>query len=140
MNGLEHNDHEASAARVVDFEKIGGMVPVIAQDHETGDVLMMAYMNREAFEETLRTGRVCYFSRSRNSLWRKGEESGNVQEVREIYVDCDADAVLVKVHQIGGAACHEGYRSCFFRRVADDDLEVVAERVFDPAEVYASKT
>ena len=140
MNGLEHNDHEASAARVVDFEKIGGMVPVIAQDHETGDVLMMAYMNREAFEETLRTGRVCYFSRSRNSLWRKGEESGNVQEVREIYVDCDADALLVKVHQIGGAACHEGYRSCFFRRVADDDLEVVAARVFDPAEVYASKT
>ena len=140
MNGLEHNDHAASAARVVDFEKIGGMVPVIAQDHETGDVLMMAYMNREAFEETLRTGRVCYFSRSRNSLWRKGEESGNVQEVRESYVDCDADALLVKVHQIGGAACHEGYRSCFFRRVADDDLEVVAERVFDPAEVDASKT
>ena len=140
MNGLEHNDHEASAARVVDFEKIGGMVPVIAQDHETGDVLMMAYMNREAFEETLRTGRVCYFSRSRNRLWRKGEESGNVQEVRGIYVDCDADALLVKVHQIGGAACHEGYRSCFFRRVADDDLEVVAERVFDPADVYASKT
>ena len=140
MNGLEHNDHEASAARVVDFEKIGGMVPVIAQDHETGDVLMMAYMNREAFEETLRTGRVCYFSRSRNRLWRKGEESGNVQEVHGIYVDCDADALLVKVRQIGGAACHEGYRSCFFRRVADDELEVVAERVFDPADVYAGKT
>ncbi len=141
MNGLEHKDHEASAAgRVVDFEKLGGLVPVIAQDHETGDVLMMAYMNREAFEETLRTGRVCYFSRSRNSLWRKGEESGNVQEVHGIYVDCDADAVLVKVRQIGGAACHEGYRSCFFRRVADDELQVVAERVFDPAEVYASKS
>ncbi len=141
VNGLEHKDHEASAAaRVVDFEKLGGMVPVIAQDHETGDVLMMAYMNREAFEETLRTGRVCYFSRSRNRLWRKGEESGNVQEVHGIYVDCDADALLVKVRQIGGAACHEGYRSCFFRRVADDDLEVVAERVFDPADVYASKT
>ena len=140
MNGLEHKNHGASAACVVDFEKIGGMVPVIAQDHETGDVLMMAYMNREAFEETLRTGRVCYFSRSRNRLWRKGEESGNVQEVHGIYVDCDADALLVKVHQIGGAACHEGYRSCFFRRVADDDLEVVAERVFDPADVYAGKT
>lgn len=131
---------DGSAARVVDFEKIGGMVPVIAQDHETGDVLMMAYMNREAFEETLRTGRVCYFSRSRNRLWRKGEESGNVQEVHGIYVDCDADALLVKVRQIGGAACHEGYRSCFFRRVADDELEVVAERVFDPADVYAGKT
>ena len=140
MNGLEHKDHGASAACMVDFEKVGGMVPVIAQDHETGDVLMMAYMNREAFEETLRTGRVCYFSRSRNSLWRKGEESGNVQEVHGIYVDCDADALLVKVRQIGGAACHEGYRSCFFRRVADDDLEVVAERVFDPADVYAGKT
>ena len=134
------NGDGSAAVRVVDFEKIGGMVPVIAQDHETGDVLMMAYMNREAFEETLRTGRVCYFSRSRNRLWRKGEESGNVQEVRGIYVDCDADALLVKVHQIGGAACHEGYRSCFFRRVADDELEVVAERVFDPADVYAGKT
>ena len=133
------NGEGSAAVRVVDFEKVGGIVPVIAQDHETGEVLMMAYMNREAFEETLRTGRVCYFSRSRNSLWRKGEESGNVQEVRGVYVDCDADALLVKVRQIGGAACHEGYRSCFFRRVADDDLQVVAERVFDPADVYASK-
>ncbi len=134
------NGEGSAAVRVVDFEKVGGMVPVIAQDHETGEVLMMAYMNREAFEETLRTGRVCYFSRSRNSLWRKGEESGNVQEVHGVYVDCDADTLLVKVRQIGGAACHEGYRSCFFRRVADDDLQVVAERVFDPADVYASKS
>ncbi len=134
------NGEGSAAVRVVDFEKVGGMVPVIAQDHETGEVLMMAYMNREAFEETLRTGRVCYFSRSRNSLWRKGEESGNVQEVHGVYVDCDADTLLVKVRQIGGAACHEGYRSCFFRRVAEDDLQVVAERVFDPADVYASKS
>ena len=132
------NGEGSAAVRVVDFEKLGGMVPVIAQDHDTGEVLMMAYMNREAFEETLRTGRVCYFSRSRNSLWRKGEESGNVQEVHGVYVDCDADTLLVKVRQIGGAACHEGYRSCFFRRVADEDLQVVAERVFDPADVYAS--
>ena len=117
---------------VIDFEKLGGVVPVIAQDHEDGAVLMMAYMNREAFAETLRTGRVCYFSRSRNRLWRKGEESGNVQELRGLYVDCDADAILVKVKDIGGAACHEGYRSCFFRHLADGELHVVAERVCDP--------
>jgi len=121
---------------VIDFDKLGGMVPVIAQDHADGAVLMMAYMNREALAETLRTGRVCYFSRSRNKLWRKGEESGNVQELRGLYVDCDADAILVKVHQVGGAACHEGYRSCFFRQVAGEELQVIAERVFDPREVY----
>jgi phosphoribosyl-AMP cyclohydrolase len=122
--------------QVVDFDKAGGMVPVITQDEATGEVLMMAYMNHEAFAETLRTGHACYFSRSRNRLWRKGEESGNVQELRGLYVDCDGDAILVKVRQIGGAACHEGYRSCFFRRVAGDELHVVAERVFDPREVY----
>ena len=122
---------------VVDFDKAGGMVPVIAQDDEDGEVLMMAYMNREALAETLRTGRVCYFSRSRNKLWRKGEESGHVQELRGLYVDCDGDTILVKVRQIGGAACHEGYRSCFFRHVADGELHVVAERVFDPEEVYS---
>ena len=121
---------------VIDFDKLGGIVPVIAQDHADGAVLMMAYMNREALAETLRTGRVCYFSRSRNKLWRKGEESGNVQELRGLYVDCDADAILVKVHQIGGAACHDGYRSCFFRQVAGEELQVIAERVFDPREVY----
>ena len=92
-------------------------MPAIAQDADTGAVLMLAWMNREAFEETLRTRRAVYFSRSRNRLWRKGEESGNVQEVREVFVDCDADTILLKVHQIGGAACHEGYPSCFFRRV-----------------------
>jgi phosphoribosyl-AMP cyclohydrolase len=97
---------------------------------------MLAWMNREAYEETVRTGRACYFSRSRGRLWRKGEESGNVQEVKEIYLDCDADTVLLKVHQVGGAACHEGYPSCFFRRVAGDKLEVVGERVFDPNKVY----
>ena len=124
---------------MIDFEKLGGMVPVIAQDDETGDVLMMAYMNREAFEETVRTGRVCYFSRSRNKLWRKGEESGHVQELRAVYVDCDADTLLVRVKQIGGAACHEGYRSCFFRRIDGDAVRVVGERVFDPKEVYKKK-
>ena len=121
---------------LIDFEKLGGLVPVIAQDDATGDVLMLAYMNREAFDETLRTGRVCYFSRSRNRLWRKGEESGHVQELKSIYFDCDADTILVKVHQIGGAACHEGYRSCFFRRIDGDQVTIIGERVFDPKQVY----
>jgi phosphoribosyl-AMP cyclohydrolase len=120
----------------VDFDKSGGLVPAIAQDVDTGDVLMMAWMNQEAYEETRRTGRACYYSRSRGRLWRKGEESGNVQEVREIFLDCDADTILLKVHQIGGAACHEGYRSCFFRRVEGEKLEVVGQRVFDPKQVY----
>ena len=126
-------------ANAVDFDKLGGIIPVIAQDHATGEVLMVAYMNQEAFTETLRTGRACYFSRSRNRLWRKGEESGNVQEVHGVYVDCDADTLLIKVRQIGDAACHEGYRSCFFRRIVDKDLKVVAKRVFDPDRVYAKK-
>jgi phosphoribosyl-AMP cyclohydrolase len=118
------------------FEKAGGLISAIAQDHATGEVLMIAWMNRDAYEETLHTGRAVYFSRSRGKLWRKGEESGHVQEVKEIYLDCDADAVLLKVHQLGGAACHEGYKSCFFRRVEGDALTVVGERVFDPKDVY----
>src|SRR6266849_8782824 len=121
---------------MIDFDKSGGLVPAIAQDAETGQVLMLAWMNREAFEETLRTGRACYYSRSRGRLWRKGEESGNTQEVREVFVDCDADTILLKVHQVGGAACHEGYASCFFRRVKDDGFEVIGERIFDPKQVY----
>jgi len=121
---------------IIDFDKAGGLVPAIAQDADTGVVLMMAWMNREAYEETLRTGRVCYFSRSRNRLWRKGEESGNVQELRGLYIDCDADTILLKVHQIGGAACHEGYQSCFFRKVEGDHLQVEGVRVFDPKAVY----
>jgi phosphoribosyl-AMP cyclohydrolase len=120
----------------VDFEKQGGLVPAIAQDAATGQVLMLAWMNREAYEETLRTGRAVYFSRSRNRLWRKGEESGNVQEVRDVFIDCDADTVLLRVDQIGGAACHEGYPSCFFRRVSGTGVEIVGERVFDPKQVY----
>ena len=119
-----------------DFDKSGGLLPAIAQDAETGTVLMMAWMNREAYEETLRTRRAVYFSRSRNKLWRKGEESGNWQEVREVFVDCDADTILLKVRQVGGAACHEGYPSCFFRRVEADGPHVVGERVFDPKQVY----
>ena len=116
-----------------DFSK-SSLLPVIAQDETTGDVLMLAYMNEEAYAETLKTGRVCYYSRSRDRLWRKGEESGNVQEVKAIFFDCDADTILVKVNQIGGAACHEGYRSCFFRQVIPDadEAKIVGERVFDP--------
>src|SRR5438270_1473433 len=117
---------------MIDFDKAGGLIPAIAQDADSGEVLMLAWMNRDAYEETVRTRRACYFSRSRGRLWRKGEESGNVQEVREIYIDCDADTILLKVHQIGGAACHEGYPSCFFRRVAGETMEVVGERIFDP--------
>lgn len=121
---------------MIDFDKTGGLVPAIAQDAATGEVLMLAWMNREAFEETLRTGRAVYFSRSRNKLWRKGEESGHVQQVKGVFVDCDADTILVKVEQIGGAACHEGYKSCFFRQVEGDGLKVIAEKVFDPKAVY----
>ena len=121
---------------MVDFDKSGGLVPAIAQDAETGEVLMLAWMNREAFEETLRTGRAVYFSRSRNKLWRKGEESGNVQHVRGVYVDCDADTILLEVEQVGGAACHEGYQSCFFRKVEPDGVRVTGERLFDPKQVY----
>ena len=123
---------------MLDFDKAGGLVSAIAQDAATGDVLMIAWMNQEAFEETVRTKRAVYFSRSRKKLWRKGEESGNVQQVREIFVDCDNDAVLLKVEQIGGAACHEGYKSCFFRKLSVDgnSQEIVGERVFDPAQVY----
>jgi phosphoribosyl-AMP cyclohydrolase len=120
----------------IDFQKAGGLVPAIAQDAATGQVLMLAWMNQEAFEETVRTGRAVYFSRSRQRLWRKGEESGNVQEVREIFFDCDADTILLKVRQIGDAACHEGYKSCFFRRLDKDQVTVVGERIFDPKQVY----
>jgi len=120
----------------LDFDKARGLDAAIPQDHAAGEVLMIAWMNREAFEETVRTGRAVYFSRSRNKLWRKGEESGHVQEVKEIRIDCDADAVLLKVDQLGGAACREGYKSCFFRKLDGDALKVVAERVFDPKQVY----
>ncbi len=121
---------------LLDFEKQGGLVPAIAQDYRTGEVLMLAYMNQAAFSETIRTGKACYYSRSRQKLWRKGEESGHVQRVHEIRIDCDADTVLLKVEQLGGAACHEGYHSCFFRKLDAGDVIIDQERVFDPKEVY----
>ncbi|HVA50717.1 MAG TPA: phosphoribosyl-AMP cyclohydrolase [Pirellulales bacterium] len=121
---------------VPDFSKGDGLLPAIAQDADTGEVLMLAYMNAESFARTLASGEAVYFSRSRNRLWRKGEESGHTQQVRAIHVDCDGDTILLKVNQRGGAACHEGYRSCFFREVTSAGLMVVGERVFDPGEVY----
>ena len=115
-----------------DFSVQGGLLPAIAQDATSGEVLMLAYMNRESYAETLRTGEAVYYSRSRGKLWRKGEESGHIQRVRAVYLDCDADTILLRVEQVGGAACHEGYRSCFFRRVTPGrggmDIELVAAR------------
>ncbi len=120
----------------LDFKKAGGLIPVIAQDYDTGDVLMLAYINEEAWLKTIETGKMTYFSRSRNKLWLKGESSGHVQIVKEIRVDCDLDTVLVKVEQIGGAACHEGYKSCFFRKVENGGFVITDSLVFDPEEVY----
>jgi phosphoribosyl-AMP cyclohydrolase len=113
-----------------------GLLPAIVQDNGTGEVLMLAYINEEAWRQTMATGKAHFWSRSRNKLWLKGETSGHVQLVREILVDCDEDTVVFKVEQVGGAACHKGYRSCFFRRVEGQGLEVIGERVFDPAKVY----
>jgi len=120
----------------LDFEKMGGLVPAVVQDHRSGEVLMLGFMNREAWRATLETGRATFYSRTRDALWVKGMTSGHVQEIKEIRVDCDDDTVLLKVEQVGGAACHTGYRSCFYRRVRDGRLETVGEPVFDPGEVY----
>jgi len=119
-----------------DFDKMGGLLPAIVQDADTGDVLMLAFMNREAWERTLATGEAHFFSRTRNRIWHKGGTSGNVQRVKEIYLDCDWDTVLLKVEQVGGAACHTGHRSCFHRRRQGDAWQVVGSPIFDPKEVY----
>ena len=118
------------------FEKGGGLAPVVVQDWRTGELLMLAYMNREAWLHTLQTGKATYWSRSRNTLWVKGESSGNVQQVKDIFIDCDEDAVLLKVEQVGDAACHTGYKSCFYRRLAGGKVEITGKRIFDPEEVY----
>ncbi|MDX1707339.1 MAG: phosphoribosyl-AMP cyclohydrolase [Desulfobacterales bacterium] len=119
-----------------DFKKSGGLIPAIAQDDETGEVLMLAYMNRQAWEETLKTGKATYWSRTRQELWIKGQSSGHQQIVKEIRIDCDADAVLLKIEQLGGAACHTGHRSCFHKKVESGSVQIVGEPVFDPKEVY----
>ena len=121
----------------LDFSKSeDGLIPAIAQDWQSGDVLMLAYINEESWRRTLETGLATYWSRSRQKFWVKGESSGNVQKVKEILVDCDLDTVVFKIEQVGGAACHEGYRSCFYRRVNGGELETVGERVFNPSDVY----
>ncbi|MBZ5701541.1 MAG: phosphoribosyl-AMP cyclohydrolase [Acidobacteriia bacterium] len=122
------------------FEKSGGLVSAIVQDHDTGEVLMLGFMNAEALAETQRTREVVFFSRSRNRLWKKGESSGHVLKVRELLVDCDADALLVRVEAVGPGVCHEGYRTCFFRRMdGDGSVAVTAERTFSPEKVYGQE-
>ena len=118
------------------FVKTGGLIPAIVQDYNTGEVLMMAYMNPDAWETTLSTGKATYYSRSRQSLWVKGETSGHTQRVKEIRIDCDNDTVLLKVEQLGGAACHTGYRSCFYKKIENGSIVEVGEPIFDPKEVY----
>lgn len=120
-----------------DFEKQGGLIPAIIQDYETGIVLMLGYMNREAWLKTLETGNATFWSRARKKLWIKGESSGHVQLVRGIYLDCDSDTVLLKVEQVGGAACHTGYQSCFYREIMKNgEVKISGEKVFNPEEVY----
>ena len=120
----------------IDFAKSGGLIPAIVQDWTTGEVLMVAYMNAESWAKTQETGKACFWSRSRKKLWLKGETSGHVQMVKEIYLDCDNDALLLKVEQVGGAACHTGHRSCFHHRFEKGKWKIFGEKVFDPKEVY----
>jgi phosphoribosyl-AMP cyclohydrolase len=120
----------------LNFDKLGGLIAAVAQDFCTGEILMVAFMNQEAWETTLATGRATYYSRSRKSLWVKGETSGHIQIVREILIDCDDDTIVLKIEQIGGAACHTGHRSCFHKRIQNGSIQVVGKPVFDPKEVY----
>ena len=122
------------------FEKMSGLLPAVIQDHATGDVLMLGFLNAEALEQTRRTGEVHFFSRSRNRLWKKGETSGHVLRVRQLLVDCDADALLIRVEPLGPGVCHHGYRSCFFRGLDKDGKpRMVAAPTFDAEEVYGKK-
>ncbi len=124
----------------LDFSKSeDGLIPAIVQDHATNEVLMLAYINKLAWEETLKTGKAHYWSRSRSKLWLKGESSGHIQKIHEILVDCDDDTVVYKVEQLGGAACHTGHRTCFYRIVDGEKLIVQGEPVFDPEKVYGKK-
>ena len=119
-----------------DFAKGDGLVPAIAQDAETKEVLMMAYMNSESWRATLQTGKATYWSRSRQKLWLKGEESGHFQLIKDIFIDCDNDTILLQVKQLGEAACHTGYKSCFYRKLSGEDFVIVGEKIFNPKEVY----
>ncbi len=120
----------------LDFNKSGGLIPAIAQDYDSGEILMLAYMNQAALDATLSTGKATYYSRSRQTLWIKGETSGKLQLVKEIRIDCDDDAVLLKVEQLGEAACHTGHRSCFYKKIEDGSIRTVGKPLFDPKEVY----
>jgi len=120
----------------LDFDKMGGLIPAIVQEAETGEVLMLAFMNKAAWQATLTTGKATYYSRTRQALWVKGKTSGHLQIVKEIRIDCDDDTVLLKVEQVGGAACHTGYKSCFFKTVEGENICVDETPVFNPEEVY----
>lgn len=120
----------------LDFNKANGLIPAIVQDYQTGEVLMLAFMNKDAWNTTLSTGKATYFSRSQQALWVKGQTSGNTQIIKEIRIDCDDDTVLLKVEQIGKAACHTGHRSCFFKKIENGSVQVVGKPLFDPKEVY----
>jgi phosphoribosyl-AMP cyclohydrolase len=125
----------------LDFSKGEGLLPAIAQDYKSGKILMLAYINKDSWEKSLETGEVYYWSRSRREIWHKGGTSGHVQKIKEIYADCDNDTVLFKVEQVGGAACHTGYESCFHKRVDSNGKEtIVGEKIFDPEKVYKRKT
>ena len=138
MSGPPDEDSQDEAKMIMlRFDKGNGLLPAIAQDYKTGEVLMMAYINEQAWAKTLATGKAHYWSRSRNKLWLKGESSKHYQVIKDILVDCDEDTVIYKVEQLGGAACHTGYRTCFYRRVEDAGLKVEGERIFDPEEVYS---
>ncbi|MBF0225055.1 MAG: phosphoribosyl-AMP cyclohydrolase [Desulfobacterales bacterium] len=120
----------------LDFKKMDGLIPVIVQEYSSNEILMLAFMNEDAWKASLKTGKATYFSRTRQKLWLKGETSGNVQMIKEIRIDCDDDTVLLKVEQIGGAACHTGYKSCFFKKIENGEIKIIGERIFDPNEVY----
>ena len=120
----------------LNFKKMGGLIPAVVQDYKTGEVLMLAFMNQEAWEATLSTGKATYYSRTRQQLWIKGETSGNIQIIKEIRIDCDDDTVVLKVDQVGGAACHTGHKSCFYKKVEDGSIRIVGKPIFNPEEVY----
>jgi phosphoribosyl-AMP cyclohydrolase len=135
-NDATESTKEKAMIPTLRFDKGNGLLPAIVQDFTSKEILMLAYINELAWEKTLTTGKAHYWSRSRNKLWLKGETSGHLQIIRKILVDCDEDTVVYQVEQLGGAACHTGHRSCFFRQVTDDDLETIDKPVFDPGEVY----
>jgi len=136
---VPHDQAQASRLQLCFDKSESGLLPAIAQEYQSGEVLMLAYINSESWQKTLETGKAHYWSRSRKKLWLKGESSGHVQLIREILVDCDEDTVVFKVEQLGGAACHTGHRSCFFRRVEGGKFSLVGTRVFDPEDVYGKK-